>query len=599
MDTPGQIELQNKSYESLRHEKAGILEEKAILTSKQKQIQNINLNENSEQRIGLLSQMKKNIEEPNLTFLIKKCISLKLIVILGLLAFSLFLYIITLRGCSSEVEMICVAEMVPLIPKFCLYMFMVTLIIDGVFYGIIKKVIPKTYASCILMEVSLIMAISNGQSFQNHGSYNRLFFIACLILNLFTMMLLNWIVKKFRKYPKITATFLLFIGVLLYFLIGVEWFGKSCDTWNNGLKNSVLLKNNDCKIPQPEICFHELTNNWFDLSRLLNKNDCSLVKDNIDIYKGDADFVAYPKTQYFLREEKNFEVYQQNIISQTKSVKESDIEYEKLEVVLDQRDKDNRKILINVHRNESLIEERTKIFNQTENKPLVKNILMIFIDSVSRQHFPRKLKKTYQWIENFYENKTSNLESFQFFKYHTSGSHTTPNMMRIFYGTEYETAYESYPLTKTFKKQGYITGKSNNFCGSTYFDISSTEEELNYLDMESFDHENTALFCDPNYQKLDEGGAYGYLEGSFAMVRRCLYGRDTHNYVIDYGKKFWETYKKQPKVLEIGFMDGHEPSAELLQYLDDPIHNFLVELENNKLLDDTAIFQAVFHDYSL
>ena len=502
----------------------------------------------------------------------------------------------TLRGCSSDSEMICVAEMVPFIPEYCFYMFVVALIIDGVLFFSLKNKIPKAFAYMAFLEIIIIILISNGNTFQSHGGYNRLFFMISLILNLINIKLIGAIYNIFKKYPKITISIIIILSISLYFLIYIYWFGKSCRNWDNGMKHTRMSRKN-CKFPEPKICFYDLTNNWFDLSSLLNKEECSQVKNNIPIIKESADFVAYPKTQYFSRDEKNVEVYQKNILTKMKKINESQILFERHEVVLDQRN-DEKKILINVFRNESLIDRSLSIMNNRNfSKPIAKNILMIFIDSLSRQHFSRKLSKTYKWIENYYQSKTSSHESFQFLKYHATASYTTPNMLKIFYGTTYDQANTSYPLSLKFKQQGYITGKSNNFCGSTFFDVSATESELKDLDMESYDHENIGLFCDPNYHKMDEVGPYGYKEGPYSMFRRCLYGKDTHAHVLDYGNKFWRTYQDMPKVLEVGFLDDHEPTNEVIQYLDVPLYNFLSGLEEDNLLKDTTIVFYADHGH--
>ena len=44
-------------------------------------------------------------------------------------------------------------------------------------------------------------------------------------------------------------------------------------------------------------------------------------------------------------------------------------------------------------------------------------------------------------------------------------------------------------------------------------------------------------------------------------------------------------------------MDGHEPSNELLQHLDEPFANFLIDLEEENLLNDTAIVFYADHGH--
>jgi len=58
------------------------------------------------------------------------------------------------------------------------------------------------------------------------------------------------------------------------------------------------------------------------------------------------------------------------------------------------------------------------------------------------------------------------------------------------------------------------------------------------------------------------------------MKRRCLYGKDTHTYIFDYVKSFWEKYYDEPKFFRLAFQDAHEGTGEVAQYMDDKIVNF-------------------------
>ena len=59
------------------------------------------------------------------------------------------------------------------------------------------------------------------------------------------------------------------------------------------------------------------------------------------------------------------------------------------EIIINFDDKDIGHVEINVHRNETLIEERKKLENPNS---LFKNVMLVFTDGVSRQHFMRVLK---------------------------------------------------------------------------------------------------------------------------------------------------------------------------------------------------------------
>ena len=65
-----------------------------------------------------------------------------------------------------------------------------------------------------------------------------------------------------------------------------------------------------------------------------------------------------------------------------------------------------------------------------------------------------------------------------------------------------------------------------------------------------FDHEYSAPNCDPNIYTF----GYGLFSGENGILRKCLYGKDTFKYLIEYGKKFWEAYPDNKKFLRIMFM---------------------------------------------
>lgn len=514
--------------------------------------------------------------------------------VLFMIILSITLYIITLNTCSKS-EMTCLHRLVRQVPESFIFLFLSAFLVDLIIYFIIKGVFPKKFLYLLLAEFYFIAVASKGSNIQRHGNFNLFLFVALLVWNYFLMRLFIVIYKIILRHPKITFVILFIFSMNFYILFVVIWFRNSCQDWKSGFKNTSA-SNENCRLPTPDICFNSLTNDWFDFSRILDRNQCSKVKSVLNIYEHEYDFIAYPKTQFFIKEEKCSDVFQKNILQRVKPVNEEEIIYEKHEVVLDRRDSDPV-VNINVFRNETLVERSHKIMNSHRTSgPISRNIITIFIDSVSRQQFFRMLKKTNQWLESHYSSPSSSLESFQFFKYNSLGNSTVSNMWPLFYGTEHQPLPRnkpkkmSYSLTRSFKDQGYITAKSNNFCGSTYFEtLKNDSNHFPYLDLESFDHENIALFCDPNYQKIEKNIIEDYFDGSSSLVRRCLYGKDTHDYVIEYGKKFWDTYEDQPKVLELGFMDGNGPSDELAKYLDEPIYMFLSEMEEKGKLDNTSI----------
>ena len=59
------------------------------------------------------------------------------------------------------------------------------------------------------------------------------------------------------------------------------------------------------------------------------------------------------------------------------------------------------------------------------------------------------------------------------------------------------------------------------------------------------------------------------------MYRRCLYGKDTFEYSLDFGTNFINAYKDKPKVLNLELIDMHEPTGEVVKFMDSKLEAFL------------------------
>ena len=260
------------------------------------------------------------------------------------------------------------------------------------------------------------------------------------------------------------------------------------------------------------------------------------------------------------------------------------------EVMVDYRG-ETSKVLINIYRDEDLLKVRLPLYKRLGKQMLAKNLMIIYIDALSRRHFMRKMKKTAAWIEKFHNKSGENkLTSYQFMKYHSVGYFTQINTVPAFLGKWWLEAGGNY-YTKYWKEKGAITSQSVSFCGRELFDFEN--DQFRHMNWEPYDHENIALFCDPNYNQADN--PYTPFLGAYSVRRRCLHGRDTHEYQLEYAYKFWDTHRDMPKVIRMDFLEAHEGSMEVIKYLDDRLEKYLVDLETNNLLDDTILLFMADH----
>ena len=146
------------------------------------------------------------------------------------------------------------------------------------------------------------------------------------------------------------------------------------------------------------------------------------------------------------------------------------------------------------------------------------------------------------------------------------------------------------------KENGYITGNSGNLCSKESFEFDPDDTSNYDLILDEYDHENIAMFCDPNYSSEDS--PYPLITGPYGILRKCLFGLDTFKYLLEFGDQFWRMYPDNKKYLRLSFQDGHEPTGQVVKYIDEHLYNYLNDLYEKKLLNDTAIFILSDHGNS-
>jgi hypothetical protein len=392
----------------------------------------------------------------------------------------------------------------------------------------------------------------------------------------------------------------------LYCILSAD---RSCDYWELGMKGSKMDNNRKCPLKKPTKCDQIVYDNLFDLSAWLletcesiGNNSKQVIQEYTNI-KSDFSRIAYPKTtSWGFLTKSLFDYYRDNIQSSIKDISDYSLDQiakEKIEIWVDFPKTESPKVNIHVRKEEELAEQRKQTFSQNHSQSpfLFKNIFILFVDSVSRNHFRRKLPKLYSWLEKFYIDDTKSkhseekYESFQFFKYHGTGTWTNANLYPFFFGKPY-TQFNGQYVIKYFKNKGYITGSITNQCSREFVDIHNESRIWT-----NWDHEFTSLFCDPNF--ANTGEKLRYINGPYGVRKKCLYNKPTLEYAIEYTKQFMDLYKDQAKVVRIGSIDGHEGSGEPVKYNDELFYEFVLDFEKKGYLDDTLFIVLSDHAYSL
>ena len=253
---------------------------------------------------------------------------------------------------------------------------------------------------------------------------------------------------------------------------------------------------------------------------------------------------------------------------------------------------ENVNIEINLNYNKKLSQERNQLIKDKN----MNNILFLYIDSLSRSHFFRKMKLVTNFLEKFYKNNSNetNYESFQFMKYQTfKRDYYKSSVQTMFYKKAKNSIslYHNIHIISLLKENGYITGQSANICSKEFYSYDF-EKETNFFKktkIEEYDHENVAMFCDPFYFDYKTSNRKN-VKGINSSIKSCLYGKNSFEYVLEYGYQFWNKYKENKRFLRLGFFDGNEKTGEVIKYLDNYLYEFLNKLYHENLLINTILF---------
>lgn len=443
---------------------------------------------------------------------------------------------------------------------------------------------------------SILIKSDLGNSWQKHGLYNAIVMTLAHVIILGSLIFIHLIYKIFKKLKKKYITVVVIIVTYLLYLIILK-LKNSCKDWEKGFKNTKINDTINCRLSRPNVCFQNIINSLFEFKNLKAtcKDDVSFQYNEIitDIYKN-SNYVVFPDTKTFNPQERLFYNVQDNILKSLKLVNNTnELNIDKIEVLLNRTDKDNPKFIINVPFNQSAAQRAREKDHMVF--PYIDNILIFFFDTISRVQFKAKMPKVYKWIEEFYENKTSPTESYQFFKYHATHANTYITMNELMLGIyPYFDNDPTYMLHSYYKESGFITGHSLNECSWNEFNY---QKDYNKAIWEDYDHEMYSLFCDPSY--ITPNSPPGIFNGIYSLFPRCLYKKNTFEYILEFGEKFIKTYKDYKKYLLLSFIDGHEFTNNVIKQNDEYLHGWLLKNQEQIFKSKTALIFISDHGQHL
>ena len=517
-------------------------------------------------------------------------------IFISLFFISYFLFYLSLEKCYEGWDECCIKLK---LVEAILSVLILSILIEFILLKIISK-INFIHIICIYL---FFYYYSHGKDFDDHGYYNL---IGCFLILIFIFIglipfnLFICIQKKRQCSP--SYILFLFLIIIIYYMNYI--FNKkfmTCDDWILGLNNSFIDNNKTkygCMISVTKICPYKIGKYFMDITKIKGiqcKNRYKNIYNRfMQLYKSpyinnNTKRIGYPiinkENIYRLDYKENLKIlynyFLNNLIDMDNKDLINNLSLANLpEIEIDFSNNTHGIMNINLNFNEKLSKERKKkekYVNSYSN-----NLMILYIDSVSRANSLRQLKKTLNFFEKFMSFKggynkhfpSENYHSFQFFKYHSFLYHTRGNYPILFYGN---TRYNNNTLiTKFLKKNGFITCYCNDFCMK-----DNVRTFHNMTLSEVYDH--VFIICDPNVDHYNQ------------HTTKCLYGKNNADHLYEYGNQFWRKYNNNRKFLNIIINDGHEGTLEALKYVDDIIFNFLNNLYNENYFKDSSIFLLSDH----
>jgi hypothetical protein len=476
----------------------------------------------------------------------------------------------------------------------------------------------KLHLAIIVIIYFIFYFIDHNFGVEKHGMMNFLGFIVMSAFLSFLFLYIHFLffLAKKRKYILMIILASPFLLLFIYFKI-YKATHFSCVGWENGLNNTFIdnsSKDYPCNIaiPKEHKCYLGELGPHANFIKIFKQNcqDPNLLlfekqkflndlKNLKYLEKSKKTHFGYPITNKGGFDENEFgtitdpgkksfedkvneKVILMDLFNENKDLYYPNTPKPEIEVTLNDK---GGKITINIEKNETLIEERRKLKN---NNSIYKNVLVMFIDTLSRPHFFRKFPKTAKFLKQFspYEENFSkkNMTVFEYFKFHSLTPWTEPNLKAAYYGAKIDgngTHFANY-----FKENGYILGRINAFCEKeTVFNDKNTSICYHA----EWDHEGLSLGCMRTFYDRF------LIIRLTSLLRKCLFGKDINEYSIEYLKQFWTTYLEENKVFLFQTLDGHEPTGEVLGYFDNTLYEFLNDFYSKGYFKDTAII--LFSDH--
>ncbi|CAI2387870.1 unnamed protein product [Moneuplotes crassus] len=478
----------------------------------------------------------------------------------------------------------------------------------GVIWGVtmilsLTKVFHRAWAIFLLVNLIILFFYKNGMTANYHGSLNRVIFIFIILVTFGVYgvyRLFKFIHSKNTKIFWTCVIVTLFLWLTFYFT-KIE---GSCNGWEKGLgARSILNTDGYCPVPIPTKCELSIRDGALAIYKLgntcdkrPNKFQFSKLPPSLQSNEKEYKKIGYPRVEDYATEVHiNQNLFREHVFENYFYMEDPNVSEEvknNTEFYIDMTNPDEHKIVMEVKPNATRAQEQKELY-QTSRKQeeemgtfkdrIDKNMLILYIDNLSRAHFYRKMPKTAAWLDQYVDNEENEYSAYQFFRYHGVYFNTQFSNSALWFGAVHEVENTSTNIFDSFQRHGYITGFFKDSCETRASEIRNED-----LKTHRFDHFGGTISCDDNFDRK-QVGQVTWFEGKGSSLRHCIYGQNIHNVQIEYLKQFWEAYPENRKLFRTHFSEAHEGMGELINVIDEDFRDLLEYFMNKGYLEDTYI----------
>jgi hypothetical protein len=221
--------------------------------------------------------------------------------------------------------------------------------------------------------------------------------------------------------------------------------------------------------------------------------------------------IGFPRTEEYLEKIKlnqtNYRLTVRDNFVDMDDPKVSQSTKDNIEFIVDITNPLNHTLSVKLKKNHTRAEEQKKLREKVIKKEkqdgtyknrIDKNMLILYIDNLSRAHFFRKMPKTAEWLSRYVENESSDFKTYQYFRYHSVFYNTLYSNAGMYYGQIEHVNDTSKNVFDLYSKNGYITGFFKDSCETTATSIHDLEPHTH-----KWDHFGGEVACDYNYDNTD------------------------------------------------------------------------------------------------